>query len=104
MRIDEIAVDGFGVFHARRSEPAPGLTLIRGANEAGKSTLLAFIRSILFGFETKSNPALAGGRRGGWLNVTTADGRGIRIERYGQTGGNGQLRPPDATGAPHGPA
>ncbi len=92
MRIDEIAVDGFGSFRDRRIEPTPGLTLIRGANEAGKSTLLAFIRSILFGFETKSHPALAGGRRGGWLTVTTADGRRIRIERYGQTGGNGQLR------------
>ena len=92
MRIDEIAVDGFGPFRERHIEPAPGLTLIRGANEAGKSTLLAFIRSILFGFETKSHPALAGGRRGGWLNVTTADGRRVRIERYGQTGGNGQLR------------
>ena len=92
MRIDEIAVDGFGPFRDRRLEPAPGLTLIRGANEAGKSTTLAFIRSILFGFETKTYPALAGGRRGGWLNVTTADGRRVRIERYGLTGGNGQLR------------
>ena len=92
MRIDEIAVDGFGPFREWHIEPAPGLTLIRGANEAGKSTLLAFIRSILFGFETKSHPALAGGRRGGWLKVTTADGRRVRIERYSQTGGNGQLR------------
>ena len=103
MRIDEIAVDGFGPFRDRRIEPAPGLTLIRGANEAGKSTLLAFIRSILFGFETKSNPALAGGRRGGWLNVTTADGRRVRIERYGQTGGNGQLRLLDDDGNDLGP-
>lgn len=92
MRIDEIVVDGFGPFRERHIEPAPGLTVIRGANEAGKSTLLAFIRSIFFGFETKSHPALAGGRRGGWLNVTTVDGRRVRIERYSQTGGNGQLR------------
>ena len=54
MRIDEIAVEGFGILRDRRLEPAPGLTLIRGENEAGKSTLLAFIRSILFGFETKN--------------------------------------------------
>ena len=92
MRIDEIAVDGFGLIHDRRLEPAPGLTLIRGENEAGKSTLLAFIRAILFGFDPKSPGALAGGRRGGWLVVTPADGRPIRVERYGTTGGSGQLR------------
>ena len=92
MRIDEIAVDGFGLIRDRRLEPAAGLTLIRGENEAGKSTLLAFIRAILFGFEPKSPAALAGGRRGGWLTVTPADGRQVRIERYGITGGSGQLR------------
>lgn len=92
MRIDEIAVDGFGLLRDRRLEPAPGLTLIRGENEAGKSTLLAFIRAILFGFDPKSPAALAGGRRGGWLIVTPADSRAIRVERYGTTGGSGQLR------------
>ncbi len=103
MRIDEIAVDGFGLLRDRRLAPAPGLTLIRGANEAGKSTLLAFVRSILFGFETKSHPALAGGRRGGWLTVRTGDDRTVRIERYGQTGGNGQLRLLDEEGDDLGP-
>ena len=98
MRIDEIAVDGFGLLRDRRLEPAPGLTLIRGENEAGKSTLLAFIRAILFGFETRAHPALAGGRRGGWLTVTAGDGRHLRVERYGQTGGNGQLRILDPDG------
>jgi uncharacterized protein YhaN len=98
MRIDEIAVDGFGLIRDRRLAPAPGLTLIRGENEAGKSTLLAFIRSILFGFEPKAYPALAGGRRGGWLLVTAGDGRRVRIERYGITGGSGQLRLLDGDG------
>jgi uncharacterized protein YhaN len=98
MRIDEIAVDGFGLLRDRRLEPAPGLTLIRGENEAGKSTLLAFIRAILFGFDPRSPAALAGGRRGGWLMVTPADGRSIRVERYGTTGGSGQLRLLDRDG------
>ncbi|MGH2511256.1 MAG: AAA family ATPase [Candidatus Limnocylindrales bacterium] len=99
MRIDEIGIDGFGLIHDRRITPGPGLTLIRGENEAGKSTLLAFIRTILFGFETRGHPALAGGRRGGWLSVSTGDGRQIRIERYGLTGGAGQLRVLDPAGA-----
>jgi uncharacterized protein YhaN len=98
MRIDEIHVDGFGLLRDRRIEPAPGLTLIRGENEAGKSTLLAFIRAILFGFDPKNPAALAGGRRGGWLTVTPADGHPIRIERYGISGGGGQLRLLDRDG------
>src|SRR5450432_2867943 len=103
MRIDEIAIDGFGLIRDRRIEPAPGLTLIRGENEAGKSTLLAFIRSILFGFEPKGPAALAGGRRGGWLTVTAGDGRRVRIERHGTTGGSGQLRLLDPDGDDLGP-
>jgi uncharacterized protein YhaN len=103
MRIDVIAVDGFGLLRERRLVPAPGLTLIRGENEAGKTTLLAFIRAILFGFETKSPGALAGGLRGGWLAVTTGDGREVRIERHGNTGGTGQLRVLDNDGDDLGP-
>ena len=103
MRIDEIAVGGFGLLRDRRLEPAPGLTLIRGENEAGKSTLLAFIRAILFGFEPKSPAALAGGLRGGWLTVTSGDGRQVRIERHGITGGPGQLRVLDHDGNDLGP-
>ncbi len=98
MRIDEIKVDGFGLLRDLRIEPAQGLTLIRGANEAGKSTLLAFIRAVLFGFETRGHPALAGGQRGGWLKVRAGDGRSVRIERYGLTGGAGRLRILDGEG------
>ena len=65
MKITTISVDGFGQFHGAHLEPAPGLTVIRGVNEAGKTTLLAFVRAILFGFEIDRYPALSGGRRGG---------------------------------------
>ena len=92
MRIDTIAIDGFGRFHDRRLSPAPGLTVVRGPNEAGKTTLLAFTRAMLFGFETNAYPALRGGKRGGWLDVEMADGRKLRIERYGERGGAGRLR------------
>ncbi len=98
MRIEEIHVDGFGLMHGRSLQPAAGLTVVRGMNEAGKTTLLAFVRAILFGFETHRYRALAGGRRGGWLNVRTRDGRPFRIERYGETGGQGRLRVLDAEG------
>ena len=51
MRIDDINVDGFGQFHGARLRAGAGLTVIRGPNEAGKTTFLAFIRAMLFGFE-----------------------------------------------------
>ena len=92
MRIETIAIDGFGQFHGAQLSPTPGLTVVRGPNEAGKTTLLAFTRAMLFGFETNKYPALNGGKRGGWLDVVMADGRALRIERYGERGGNGKLR------------
>jgi uncharacterized protein YhaN len=96
MRIVDINVDGFGQFHGAHLAPAPGLTVIRGPNEAGKTTLLAFIRAMLFGFESGRYPAFNGGRRGGWLSVEMADGRPFRIERYGEKGGGGKLSVQDA--------
>jgi len=68
------------------------LTVVRGPNEAGKTTFLAFTRAMLFGFESGRYPALSGGKRGGWLDVEMSDGRSFRIERYGERGGSGTLR------------
>jgi uncharacterized protein YhaN len=103
MRIQEIAVDGFGLLRDTRLEPSPRLTLVLGQNEAGKCTLLAVVRAIFFGFETNQYRALAGGRRGGWLDVAMADARRFRIERYGDQGGAGRLRVLDGDGVDLGP-
>jgi uncharacterized protein YhaN len=103
VRILEIAVDGFGLLHGTRIRPDPGLTVVRGQNEAGKTTLLAFVRAMFFGFETNRYRALAGGRRGGWLDVEMVDARRFRIERYGETGGGGRLRVLDTAGVDLGP-
>ncbi len=92
MRIEEIHVDGFGLISQKTLVPAPGLTLVRGLNEAGKTSLLAFVRAILFGFETRRYAAMAGGRRGGRLTVRMADDRLMRIERYGERGGQGVVK------------
>ncbi|MGD8684158.1 MAG: AAA family ATPase, partial [Chloroflexota bacterium] len=72
MRIETIAIDGFGQYHGAQLSPAPGLTVVRGPNEAGKTTLLAFARAMLFGFETHKYPAYSGGKRGGWLDIVMA--------------------------------
>jgi len=67
-------------------ELSPGLNLFLGPNEAGKTTLLEFVRGMLFGFEVKKGrpvrfPARPGLRHGGRLMVETEDGRAT-IERF----------------------
>src|ERR1019366_4527011 len=81
MKIRNWQIDGFGVF-AAASLPEPGLyggfNLFVGPNEAGKSTLLDFVRYTLFGYPEGRNPLphrepLRGGKHGGTL-IYTSDG------------------------------
>ena len=75
MRIHGIRIDGFGRFADIGLGPFERpVTVFLGPNEAGKSTLLEFIRRVLFGFRTARGrapsgyndyPPLAGGRHGG---------------------------------------
>src|SRR5437016_1598132 len=85
MRIEHIHVDGFGVWNDKTWGPlTPGLNVFHGPNETGKSTLMAFIRSMLFGFEkrgsTKRYEPLNGGSHGGWLDLIVGD-TPLRLER-----------------------
>ena len=85
MKIDSLHIDGFGVWNDKSWGPlAPGLNVFYGPNEAGKSTLMAFIRSILFGLDRRGQSRryepLSGGTHGGWLDVTVKE-RSVRIER-----------------------
>src|SRR5660397_166707 len=70
MRITGWHIDGFGVFREYRLEQLPpGLTILLGANEAGKTTLLAYLRGVLFGFPGGQRgknfyPPMDGGIRG----------------------------------------
>ena len=58
MRIQKIDIDCFGKLQRVSFTPASGITVITGSNEAGKSTLAAFLRYMLFGFNGKS-PSVA---------------------------------------------
>ena len=85
MRIENIHVDGFGVWNDKTWGPLePGLNVFHGPNETGKSTLMAFIRSMFFGFEkrgsTKRYEPLNGGLHGGSLELLVTDTR-LRLER-----------------------
>lgn len=103
MRIERIEIDGFGRFHEERWRLDEGLTVLVGANEAGKTTLLNALRALLFGFEASRDgrtwyPPLGGGRRGGRLVLQTAAGERWTVERHGERGGAGAL----AVRAPNG--
>ena len=85
MKIENLHIDGFGVWNDKTWTPlSPGLNIFHGPNETGKSTLMAFIRSILFGLDRRGQARryepLNGGTHGGRLDVTI-DGRAVRIER-----------------------
>lgn len=51
MKITELQINNFGKLHQERIEPRPGLNIIYGDNESGKSTLHQFIIGMLFGME-----------------------------------------------------
>ena len=85
MKIQDIRIDGFGVWHDRAWEGlSDGVNVFIGGNEAGKTTLMSFIRSVLFGFERRNHPRryepLAGGNHGGSLALECSEGP-VRIER-----------------------
>ena len=85
MRIENIHVDGFGIWADKNWGPLhPGLNVFHGPNETGKSTLMTFIRSMLFGFEKRGSPKrydpVNGGSHGGWLDLVVGDTR-LRLER-----------------------
>ena len=55
MIIKSLEIYGYGQFVQRKIEFNRQFTEIFGENEAGKSTIQAFIHSILFGFPTKKS-------------------------------------------------
>ncbi len=88
MKIQGVRVDGYGILHDLEIGDLPdGLTVFHGANEAGKSTLLDFIRGVLFGFPDRRHRApfhepLRGGRHGGALALRDEHGVGYLLERH----------------------
>jgi len=104
MRLESLYINGFGLFHDLKIEGlSSGLTLFLGDNESGKSTLLGFIRAILFGFpDRRSNenlyPPLAGGRHGGNISFSIDGNQSYVVERYpGARGGKVDVLKPDQT-------
>ena len=79
MRIKSIEIDGFGVWNGLTLEDlTSGTTVVYGRNEAGKTTLMQFIRAILYGFTLERRarylPPVNGGKPGGRLQVANEFG------------------------------
>ena len=97
MKISGLHIDGYGVWSGLKLEGlGDGLNVLYGPNEAGKTTLLQFVRSVLYGFSPgrqKYFPPVRGGRPGGSLEVAGPAGQ-FRLDRYhdmGPTGDQEQL-------------
>ncbi|MFD0048760.1 AAA family ATPase [Actinomycetes bacterium NPDC127524] len=111
MEIKELHVYGYGRLENVRFENLEQLQIFYGENETGKSTIMSFIHSILFGFPTRVQNELRyepklHAKYGGMLTLQTKEYGAVRIERVkgkaagdvslifedGQSGGESELR------------
>ncbi|TWU26091.1 AAA family ATPase [Bythopirellula polymerisocia] len=86
MRIKKIHIDGFGVWHdLHLGGISPNLTAFYGANEAGKTTLMQFLRSVLYGVSptrrSRYLPPINGGRPGGMIELSDGQ-QTLTVSRY----------------------
>ena len=90
MKITDIDVDGFGVWNnLKLSNLSRRVTAFYGPNEAGKSTVMHFVRTILYGVtpwrRARYLPPVEGGRPGGALGIVEGD-LAFRVARYAERG------------------
>ena len=86
MKVKDLHIDGFGVWTGLSVDSLPDtMTLFYGPNEAGKTTVMQFLRAMLYGFTTdrreKYLPPVHGGTPGGAVRVT-GPGGGYQIRRH----------------------
>ncbi len=111
MKITRVEIDGFGVWRGLAlGDLSERITVFYGANEAGKTTLMQFIRSVLYGLSANRRQrylsVLGGQTAGGRLEVDGIHGM-LYIERTvlpgddGAGGGEGVLTVTAADGTIH---
>ncbi|MFZ5817541.1 MAG: AAA family ATPase [Bacillota bacterium] len=92
MRIDRMILTAFGRFQGRTIDLGPGLTIIYGENESGKSTIQKFLLGMLYGFKKRGlrreytedaarYRPWAGEEYRGALLYTLDGGQAYRVER-----------------------
>lgn len=83
MIIEKLNIKAFGRLRDYELELSPGVNIIEGENESGKSTLCAFIKFIFYGIPAKERAAYASwsdSRADGSLTFSV-DGHRYRVER-----------------------
>ncbi|MGF9914584.1 AAA family ATPase, partial [Paenibacillus ehimensis] len=99
MRIERLDIRRYGVLHDVELLADAPVTLFYGPNEAGKSTVLGFIRDVLFGFPRGGSAerltAPGEGGNGGAITLVDEQGRRYRVERWARSSG-GRGRGPAA--------
>ncbi|MFO1020585.1 MAG: AAA family ATPase [Planctomycetales bacterium] len=95
MRITEINIDQFATWRDLRLElPQTGICVFYGPNEAGKSTLLKFIRGVLYGMPATGLVSRHSSHQSlewsGSLGIEH-DKRSCRVHRAGRIPGRGQV-------------
>ncbi|RIK70473.1 MAG: hypothetical protein DCC67_20695, partial [Planctomycetota bacterium] len=106
MKITDIHVDGFGVWNGLEIPDLQNrVTVFYGRNEAGKTTLLQFVRTVLYGYSTERRrryfPPLHGGDSGGVLGVNSPSGV-FKIHRRAEGRGAGEITIEGPSGATQG--
>ncbi|MFO0428563.1 MAG: AAA family ATPase, partial [Planctomyces sp.] len=97
MKLTEIDIDRFRIWRSLllRLNPS-GLNVIYGPNEAGKTTLMNFVRSVLYGFEPLATEPTwhRPDKERPWRGAMRCDhgGRTWRIHRRAELNGRGRLR------------
>ena len=88
MKVKDIQIDGLGVWSGLAVDSVPEtMTLFYGPNEAGKTTLMQFLRAMFYGFTPERRgrylPPVYGGMPGGAIRVT-GPGGGYEVRRHAQ--------------------
>ena len=82
MRLRQLQIQRYGHFvDATLDLPGNGLQVIHGHNEAGKSTLLQFIRELLFGYAERNKYSFGDGKLEGSGRLEFKDGDAFELRR-----------------------
>ena len=87
MKIHGFYIGGFGIFKETEFPSlSPKVTIVQGPNESGKTTLLSYLRRMIFGFPRKKKGVnlyepLNGGVMGGRLHIESREGDQYTLQR-----------------------
>ena len=95
-------IDGFGIWCNQTFDSLdPGLNIFVADNEGGKTTLMNFVRAMLYGFRPSRSgnryKPLRGGKHGGYLQIHD-NGKTFRITRTDDGSSTGDLQITDESG------